>query len=271
MKLHKLIIENFRGLKGNQNIIEFSDSNIIFLIGQNNVGKSTYLRAYEFFVNSSQRSSLEDFYNHDIENPIIIEGWFYKQDEDEDDMSLQGSGKTKEPDWVNKWVDENNIVRVRKRWSVSGNSFEKETFSPSENKWIPNGFGGMETLFTKYTPTPIAINAMETSATLEDKVNKLILDDFIKKMKVDHADLCDEITSKIKELQSNITGSETIEKYNEDLNENFQKIFTDLTLKIQASKEENIKIEDAFKKNHTVTVEKTNSARTKIFYKMVMV
>ncbi len=30
MKLQKLIIENFRGLKGKENIIDFSNSNIIF-------------------------------------------------------------------------------------------------------------------------------------------------------------------------------------------------------------------------------------------------
>lgn len=42
MKLQKLIIKNFRGLKG-ENVINFENSNIIFLIGQNNVGKSTFL------------------------------------------------------------------------------------------------------------------------------------------------------------------------------------------------------------------------------------
>ena len=63
MKLQKLIVKNFRGLKGENNVIDFSKSNIIFLIGQNNVGKSSFLRAYEFFVNSSQKASLSDFYN----------------------------------------------------------------------------------------------------------------------------------------------------------------------------------------------------------------
>jgi putative ATP-dependent endonuclease of OLD family len=265
MKLHKLIISNFRGLKGNLNIIDFSNSNIIFLIGQNNVGKSTYLRAYEFFTNSGQKAVLEDFNNHDREIPIIIEGWFLKEDEDEDDADLQGKGKTAEPKWVDKWVNEDNIVRVRKKWNSVGSSFEKETFSPSENDWVTNGFGGLDTLFSKYSPTPIAINAMENDTTLEEKVNKLIQDDFIKKMKLDHVDLCDEITSKIKELQSKITGSAAVEELNFGLNENFQKIFSDLTLKIQASKEENIKIEDAFKKNHTVTVERINSNRTESF------
>lgn len=265
MKLHKLIISNFRGLNGDKNIIEFSNSNIIFLIGQNNVGKSTYLRAYEFFTNSSQKAVLEDFNDHNTEIPIIIEGWFLKEDEDEDDTDLQGKGKTSEPKWVEKWVNEDNIVRVRKKWSSVGVGFEKETFSPAENDFVANGFGGLDTLFSKYSPTPIAINAMESDSTLEEKVNKLIQDDFIKKMKLEHADLCNDITSKIKELQSKITSSDAVEELNVGLNENFQKIFSDLTLKIEASKEENIKIEDAFKKNHTVVVGRTNCNRSESF------
>lgn len=48
MRLYQLKIKNFRGLKGDGNIIKFDNSDIIFLIGQNNVGKSTYLRGYEF-------------------------------------------------------------------------------------------------------------------------------------------------------------------------------------------------------------------------------
>jgi putative ATP-dependent endonuclease of the OLD family len=265
MKLHKLIISNFRGLKGDKNVIEFSNSNIIFLIGQNNVGKSTYLRAYEFFTNSSQKAVLEDFNNHDTEIPIIIEGWFLKEEEDENDTDLHGKGKTSEPKWVEKWVNEDNIVRVRKKWSGIGCSFEKETFSPAENNFVANGFGGLDTLFSKYSPTAIAINAMESDSTLEEKVNKLIQDDFIKKMKLEHSDLCEDITSKIKELQTKITSSDAVEDLNNGLNENFKKIFSDLTLKIQASKEENIKIEDAFKKNHTVTVSRENSSRSESF------
>lgn len=61
MKLLRLIINNFRGLKGDENIIDFSKSDIIFLIGQNNVGKSTYLRAYEFFVNPKQVAQIRIF------------------------------------------------------------------------------------------------------------------------------------------------------------------------------------------------------------------
>lgn len=180
MKLQKLIISNFRGLKGNKNIINFADSNIIFLIGQNNVGKSTYLRAYEFFINPKQIAKIEDFYNYDTDIPIIIEGWFIKEDEDEYEEDLAKQGKGTEPDWVNKWVTTDNFVKIRKTWKTPG-IFSKETFSPEKLDWVSNGFGGFDSLLTKYSPEPIAINAMEDETTLEEKVNKLIQDRYLKK------------------------------------------------------------------------------------------
>ena len=100
MKLYKLIIKNFRGLKGEENEIKYEDSNILFLIGQNNVGKSTYLRAYEYFVTPKQVAVITDFYNQDITIPIEMEGWFVKEDKDDQDESYT----SKDPDWVDKWV-----------------------------------------------------------------------------------------------------------------------------------------------------------------------
>lgn len=265
MKLEKLTITNFRGLKGDQNIIDFSKSNIIFLIGQNNVGKSTYLRAYEFFVNPKQTAAIEDFFNHSESNPITIEGRFIKEPEDDNDPDFVGKGKSADPTWMEKWVDSNGYIRIRKTWKFKNNSFQKETFSPSEDKWVSNGFGGMDSIFTKYAPKPIAINAMEDESTLEEKVNKLIQDDFIKKIREDQADLCSEIVDKIKELQEKILGSEKIAQLNEDLNINFKKVFSDLELRIAANNDENIKLEDAFKKNHTISVQNNYSTRNDSF------
>ena len=264
MKLQKLIIENFRGLKGKENVVDFSNSNIIFLIGQNNVGKSTYLRAYEFFVNPKQTARIEDFYNYDTALPIIIEGWFLKEVDDEKEEDLTGKGKSAEPDWVNKWVGTDGFVKIRKTWNNVG-AYNKETYSPKESKWVQNGFGGFDSLFTKYSPEPIAINAMEDETTLEEKVNKLIQDRYLKKIKEDYEDLYKKALNDIKELQDKITSSEDVEKLNEELNAHFKETFSELTLKIQASKEENIKLEDAFKKNHTISVERNNSERKETF------
>ncbi|UTC77999.1 ATP-binding protein [Treponema sp. OMZ 799] len=50
MKIKRITIKNFRGLNGGENCIDFNESDIIFLIGKNNAGKSSYLAAYKFFV-----------------------------------------------------------------------------------------------------------------------------------------------------------------------------------------------------------------------------
>ena len=103
MKLIRLIISNFRGLKGS-NVIDFTNSNIIFLIGQNNIGKSSFLRAYEFFIDSRQVAKIDDFNNYDYSNPIIIEGIFELDKEDSDDPDLK---EKKEPNWI-----ENGLIKT---------------------------------------------------------------------------------------------------------------------------------------------------------------
>jgi predicted ATP-dependent endonuclease of OLD family len=106
---------------------------------------------------------------------------------------------------------------------------------------------------------------MEDQTSLEEKVNKLIQDDFIKKVKDKYSDDYNNLIEGIKRLQLKITGSDDVEKLNAELNKHFQQVFANLTLKIQASKDENIKIEDAFKKNHSVIVEKKETPRKETF------
>lgn len=260
MKLKELIIKNFRGLKGDKNKIDFTASNIIFLIGQNNVGKSSYLRAYEFFVNARQKAIKEDFYDYNIDIPIEIIGVFIKEENDEEDADLN-----KEPQWIDKWVNDENLVQVRKKWGNVNESFEKETYNPETNDWVTNGFGGLHTKLTKYTPHAIAISAMENETTLEEKVNKLIQDDFIKKVKEDFPEKYQAVVNQIKELQGEIIGTEQVQELNEQLNENFSKVFTDLTLKIESKEENNLKAEDAFKKNHSISVQRNSTERKETF------
>jgi len=263
MKLQRLIISNFRGIKGENNEIDFSSSNIIFLIGQNNVGKSSFLQAYDFFVNSTRRAAASDFYNYDTTTPIVIEGVFLKDENDDDDDDFTGKGKNVDPNWINKWVDSDNLIRVRKIWSKTDLA-DKYTFSPIDG-WVLNGFGGMPSLFQKYSPTPIFISAMETESSLEDKVNKLIQDEIIKTLREDYGDDMDNLISGVKELQKKISDSDIISKYNVEINENFKKVFEDLTLKIYPKNDENIKLEDAFKKNHSVIINKDGIERDEVF------
>jgi len=237
---------------------------LFFSLEKNNVGKSSFLKAYEFFVSSSQKASETDFYNYDFNNPIEIEGVFLKEDSDDENEEFIGKGKTAEPDWITKWVDENKEIRIKKIWSEKNGTFKKSTFSPQDG-WVDNGFGGLASLFQKYAPTPICISAMETEGSLEEKVNKFIQDDFLKTLKEEYPEQFNKIIQEIKDLQTKITSSVGMEECNGDLNINFKKVFPNLTLKIEAKHEDNIKLEESFKKNHSVSIRKEGTERSELF------
>jgi recombinational DNA repair ATPase RecF len=176
MKLTRLHIKNFRGINGEDNVIEFNDSNIIFLIGKNNATKSTFLHAYEQFT-SKKKAEKEDFYDYKEENNIEIVGEFLKEAEDDENKDFN-----KEPDWIKKWVDKRGIVKIKKVWDQIGGVFKKYTLDPNTDKFVVGGFGGFDSLFTKYTPTPIFINAIESEDSFEKKVNEIIDKEFLKRI-----------------------------------------------------------------------------------------
>lgn len=260
MKLTKLIIKNFRGLKGENNVISFDDSNIIFLIGQNNVGKSSFLHAYCFFTNSKQKAQKEDFYNYDTEIPIEIIGEFEKEEADSENTDF-----SKDPDWMSKWVTSNNKIIIKKVWNSIEGAFKKYTFNPATNEFVVNGFGGLDTLFTKYAPTPIFINAIETEESLEKKVNEIIDKEYLKRIETIFNKEYLKAVSSINTLQDKITNSNNITIYNKRINLNFQKIFPELSLKISQKKSENIDIIKAFKTNHSIAVQREGVTRQENF------
>jgi predicted ATP-dependent endonuclease of OLD family len=55
MKINKLIIENFKSLKGIHEID--IDSNLVFLVGENNSGKTTVLEAIDYLINGPEKDS----------------------------------------------------------------------------------------------------------------------------------------------------------------------------------------------------------------------
>jgi len=261
MKLKELRISNFRGLGGNKNVINFDESNVIFLIGQNNVGKSSFLNAYQFFVLSKKKAKYEDFFNYDASNPIEIEGDFISEEGDNDNTDF-----STDPDWIDKWVqDGTGVITIKKVWSEPEKEFEKFTKN-KDGEYVKNGFGGLDTLFSKYSPTPIFINAIETVESLEKKVNDIIDKEHLKKIQTQYQDEYKTAVEAIKDIQDKITSSESIEKYNENINLSFQKVFPDLSLKISVKEEgAGIDIIKAFKTNHSIDVKKEGVERKETF------
>lgn len=251
MKLKRLIIKNFRCLNGEENVIDFENTDIIFLIGKNNNGKSTFLYAYDFFVKARTKSSIDDFYNNDENIPIEIIGEFKVEEGDNKDKLLSKS----DPDWINKWVGKDGLIKIKKVWSEVNVEGKKKTFNPESDKYEDGGFGGFDTLLTKYSPTPIFINAISTPEELEKQINDIITTNHIKKLEEQYKNQYDDIISRLKNLKNDISNAEDISTINEDMNKVFSEIFPKLELKIYSSPEAGIDITKTLKSTHGISVQ----------------
>jgi len=68
MRMSKVEIANFRAIKS----AEMSILPVTAIIGENNSGKSTFLRGVDLFFSSSPKVQKEDFHDHDVSEPIEI-------------------------------------------------------------------------------------------------------------------------------------------------------------------------------------------------------
>ncbi|TCP29567.1 putative ATP-dependent endonuclease of OLD family [Scopulibacillus darangshiensis] len=250
MKLKKLIVKNFRGLKGDQNVIDFENSDIIFLIGKNNNGKSTFLHAYNFFVEPKTKAVLSDFCNKDNSVPIEISGIFVVEKDDEKDKTLQKN----DPDWINKWVDEEGFIKIKKVWSNESEEGKKETFNPSTKEFEEGGFGGFDTLLKRYAPTAIYINAISDPQELEKQINDIITKNHIKKLETQYSDKYTSIIESLNELKNEISKSDDINDINEKMNGFFSNIFPKLKLEIYSIPDSGIDISKTLKSTHGLSV-----------------
>jgi len=251
MKLKSLNVKNFRGLHGESNKIAFDRSEIIFLVGENNSGKSTFLNAYSFFISPTQKASIRDFYNQNTDNPIEIEAEFIVNPElDNADKNLN----KEEPDWISKWANSENIIKIRKIWEKEDEVGKKQTLNPSTNAYQDGGFGGFDSLLKRYSPGAVPINAVITVNDLENSINEIITKNHIKKLETVYADNYGKVINELQALKNAISQSEDIVEINRKMNIFFSEIFPRLMLNIYPLPDEGIDITKTLKSTHGVCV-----------------
>lgn len=102
-KLNSLKVKNFRCI-GNESVtIDLDD--IVVLVGGNNAGKSTILRAYELAV-SSEKMTLDDFYNKEIDTENLPE------------VEIHTLVNSETAPKIDLWCEkiEENLYVVKERW-----------------------------------------------------------------------------------------------------------------------------------------------------------
>jgi predicted ATP-dependent endonuclease of OLD family len=258
MKIVSFSVNNFRGISGGleKNRIVFKDANTIFLFGQNNVGKSTFLNAYEFYYKET-KPALDDFYKKDSSNKIEFE---LEVELDQHDFDrIQEVAPTK----VNSFklfLDDGSILKVRREYSAtqSGKTIKIDegkntTWHPTDQKWDESNYGtiGLSSVFQSCLPLPIFIKAMPTEAEVESIVNEILAEKAKRALENKEQEELKAAKDKIKTLQEKMYDPVSIEKYKEEVNKHFQKLFPET--KIEFEDQDKVKwTEDKFGKKFNI-------------------
>ncbi|QDK19415.1 ATP-dependent endonuclease [Leclercia adecarboxylata] len=245
MKLKTLKIENFRAINGDDNVITFNENNIVFVFGKNNIGKSSILHAYKYFTSPSEKAMPTDFHNHDFKKPIIIEAVFIK--EELDDKSFAGKG-------LDKWVDRENQVKIRKVWVKINETAKKETFDPNTQQYVVGGFGGIDTILTNACPNIIYIEAIPNIKALTSWLDKEIKSRIIKNLQKNHQKEYDEAFRAVKALQEKVEGEDLLSEIATKANRYFNKTFPEMEIKIQSDPFKPMDLCKAFESDFSISI-----------------
>ena len=235
MKLRELIINNY-GCIGNSGLRVVID-NIVVLIGPNNVGKTTVLKAYEAFANPSTVMKLEDFHKNSVENPIEITGIF--SDISEEDTQQIGTK------WIFNHSEYKTCIKYKWVWSNINVKGEKYSWNNEEENWIKGGMGGWDSKITSCIPTPLKINPLDSPDDLEKKIIEILTEAIKEKSKNEDSrisELINTLNDIANEVKSEIEG--TLDKTTSKVGENMSNIFPGCKISItpQAGKFEPEKI-----------------------------
>lgn len=240
-KLRKLIIKNFACIGDIPVEIDLDD--IVVIIGPNNTGKSTILRAYNLLFSSTEpKLTIDDFHERQI-NPEKLP-----------EIELHTAVNANPPG--HKWIatiNGENIVRERWRWEDIGKKPIRQGFDVSSNGWSDNVPWGAPNVANSYRPKPHRIEAFAKPEDQITEVTKLLLTALKSKFKAlqTEEDAADgtKVKSEYGKLLENlallqkkiIKESETqIDDVETQLTQQISKVFKDYYVKFDAKPEDDL-------------------------------
>lgn len=251
-RLQKLLIKNFRCIGEKPVEIELDD--IVVLVGSNNVGKSSILKAYELIMCEGSKNcelKIEDFPNKNIcsDKYPEIELHTIVYDNSPGDKWIQvldnGEKSVKE-----KWVWKTPGKPVRYGFNAEKNEWASDT----DREKVPWGAANVA---NSRRPQPHMVDAFDPPETQSQEIISLlmsILTDRVANLKEDKDDKSafQQLLSNVKEIQKNIVeeSQKQINKIQEDLSQYIGKIFPKYEVQFDARPEDDVEKAISFFKSN---------------------
>ncbi|MFC1626360.1 ATP-dependent endonuclease [Pseudomonadota bacterium] len=239
MKISNFAVNNYRGITGGleNNRIDFNGINTLFIFGQNNTGKSTFLKAYDVFY-SDDTPSLQDFHRQDhdcliqIEIEVKLDTWDRKRIE---------SAAPKARDSYKEYLIDDCRLRLRNEWVFDGKKANKRalTWSPKEKDFVEKGYAsvGLHSVFQSCLPKPIFIKAMPNEQEAKDILNEILKSVAESRLKETELQELENARQKIKELQEKMYNKDVIKEYQDSANEYMKELFPTIRMGFEDKKD----------------------------------
>lgn len=274
-KLLKLVVKNV-GCIGSEGI-EVALDDVVCLVGKNNAGKSTILRAYELAQSPNKFDASRDRCRWAPEGePSIVEL----------DVHIPEGIANVGEEW--KVVDGGlRILKSRWEWQADG-SMVRKTWSPAENDWSADAkAGGADNVFKSRLPRPLRIGSLEDADKTEELLLTLALSPFVAEMKAHQGDPESDLSKSVCVLmgvvdQLSKTHEERFDGIATKVHEGFKGVFPSLGIRLDvAMAEPSISLDKLMKEGsgirvqdgevETSLVQQGTGARRALFWSMLQV
>jgi putative ATP-dependent endonuclease of OLD family len=237
-RLTKLIVKNFRCIGTTPVSIDLND--IVVLVGANNVGKSSILKAYELAMSQGSNKGklkIEDFPNNKIDPENLPEIELHT-------IVYDNSPGEK---WITVLPNDERLVKERWIWANEGDP-KREGWDAEADAWSEQVPWGAPNVANSRRPEPHKVDAFdppeEQATAIKDLLMKAV-NDRVKNLKTANQEEENEyhqLLGKVKELQKKIVADsqEQIDAVNIELSQQFKRVFPNYKIDFDAKPEDNL-------------------------------
>lgn len=239
-RLHKLIVKNFRGIGSNPVEIELDE--IVVLVGPNNAGKSSILRAYEVVMrhgSSEGKLQIDDFPNGVVEANSLPE------------IELQTIIYDNAPGerWIHTTPDGEYLIRENWIWSSPNTNPQRRGFDVQKNDWDEQVPWGAPSVANSRRPMPHRIEAFTSPDVQAKEIADLLLNMLKDKLKATKAtgeegskSDYEKLIESIGTLQKSVVASakDEIERIEDEISSLLEKVFPKHQIKLDAKPETDV-------------------------------
>lgn len=230
-KLLSLTVKNI-GCIGEE-AITISLDKVVCLVGKNNSGKTTILRAYELARGDAKFNSEKDRHllaKSESPSEIIL------------DIHIPDNIANIHNDWK---IVKGDLKIVRSRWQWLYPEFNpvRTTWDPKggdsgEGDWSDKKASGLDNVFNSRLPRAIRVGSLDDAEKTESTLLALALQPLVDKLKIEKKDAESQLTKAIQAISEHINTAskshqEGFNNISQQVTEGFKNIFPDLSVSIK--------------------------------------